>query len=215
MPPIPVYSDSPIVAAKPDGVTPKTASPGNNTPTTKTAAVPTPTSQHSAYPAAQPGAVPSLPKPTSTMHMGNSGPPPPQPGAVPAAIPPPPKAGERYQPPVQTPTATMPYPQQMSMSSPADPQPTQQRGTSTAPLSSGQPYGVQHPLAHPPGYHQNANASELDRYQRSAAEQRAYEDSQESSEGGSVWGAAKKLAQQTGERLAAAEHEVWKKLNNE
>ncbi|KAI1265107.1 hypothetical protein F5Y18DRAFT_57907 [Xylariaceae sp. FL1019] len=215
MPPIPVYSNSPIVAAKPDGVTPKTASPGD-TPTTRTAAVPTPTSRESAYPAAQPGAVPSLPKPTPTAQMGNAGPSPPQPGAAPTAIPPPPKAGEKYQPPVQTPTATMPYPKQMSMSRPVEPQPSQQRGTSTAPLPSGQSYGNQHPVAHPPGYHQNANASELDRYQRSAAEQRAYEDSQDSSEGGSsVWDAAKKLAQQTGDRLAAAEHEVWKKLNNE
>jgi hypothetical protein len=68
-------------------------------------------------------------------------------------------------------------------------------------------------LSHPPGYHQNANASELDRYQRSATEQRESDDSGSGLDG--VWGAAKKLAQQTGERLAAVETEVWKKINKE
>lgn len=33
--------------------------------------------------------------------------------------------------------------------------------------------------------------------------------------GDGIWGAARKLAQQTGERLAAAESEVWKKINKE
>jgi hypothetical protein len=88
------------------------------------------------------------------------------------------------------------------------------------------PYGIQLPsatpgiggdgaqnLSHPTGYHQNANASELDRYQRSAMEQREGDDGGNGLDG--VWGAAKKLAQQTGERLAAVENEVWKKINKE
>lgn len=41
-------------------------------------------------------------------------------------------------------------------------------------------------------------------------EQRETDDS-----GDGIWGAAKKLAQQTGERLAAAESEVWKKINKD
>lgn len=66
-------------------------------------------------------------------------------------------------------------------------------------------------LSHPPGYHQNDNASGFGRYQRSPMEQQRETDDS----GDGIWGAAKKLAQQTGERLAAAESEVWKKINKE
>ncbi|KAI1321863.1 hypothetical protein F5Y16DRAFT_388324 [Xylariaceae sp. FL0255] len=226
MAPIPVYTNSPIVAAKPDGVTPKTAAveePPTSTSPTRTRPNPT-----STYPAAQPGAVPSLPKPTGSAYAPptptgrlNDAPPPPQPGAVP----PPPKAGEKYQPPAQTPAPAMPMPQQMSIPTPVATYPSQQRGTSSTTISSV-PFGTQLPfgavsshsqgtesLQHPPGYHQNANASELDRFQRSAAEQREYEESGDALEG--VWDAAKKFAQQTGERIAAVENEVWKKINKD
>ncbi|KAI1078334.1 hypothetical protein F5B20DRAFT_225266 [Whalleya microplaca] len=232
MAPIPVYTNSPITAAKPDGVTPQTASAGNQSsspskPTTSTAL---PTSTYpSSYPPAQPGASPSLPTPTAAAQaLGHDGPPPPQPGAVPvppggarAHIPPPPKVGEKYQPPEQTAAPQpvgMPYPHQMSIPVPTAAYPSQQRGTSVAQVPSSAYVGQGPPgaegLDHPPGYHQNANASELDRYQRSAAAQQGqFGAGSEDSDG--VWGAAKKWAQQTGEKLAVAEKEVWKKINKE
>ncbi|KAI1742567.1 hypothetical protein F4680DRAFT_446130 [Xylaria scruposa] len=257
MAPIPVYTNSPITAAKADGITPKTASSSDvscktnkassssptsaYTPSTSTStSTSTPTST-STYAAAQPGAVPSLPaptgpaiaqpysavQPTPTTSIASASPAPPQPGSVPvSSLPPPPKAGERYQLPVQTPAppaATIRYPHQMAIPAPTAPQPSQQRGTSTTSVASSSPYGARAPFtttsigddgapsfSHPAGYQQNANASEPDRYQRSAMEQRKLDDDETG-----IWGAAKKLAQQTGERLAAAESEVWKKINKD
>ncbi|TGJ82912.1 hypothetical protein E0Z10_g5842 [Xylaria hypoxylon] len=235
MAPIPVYTNSPITAAKPDGVTPKTASSGTDasSKTSKASSSRTSTYTPSAYAAAQPGAAPSLPttttpasaqpysplQPTPTTTIVSASPAPPQPGSVPVSnLPPPPKAGERYQPPTQILTTTMPYPHQVAI--PAPTAPLLQRGTSTATAPSSSPYGTQIPSAmtgtggdgasHPAGYQQNTNASELDRYQRSAVEERELDDNENS-----MWGAAKKLAQQTGERLAAVESEVWKKINKE
>ncbi|KAI0448073.1 hypothetical protein F4803DRAFT_545594 [Xylaria telfairii] len=243
MAPIPVYANSPITAAKADGITPKTASSSDTPCKADKASLPSPTSAHtpSTYVAARPGAAPSLPapsgparaqhyspmQPTPTTSIANASPAPPQPGSVPiSSLPPPPKAGERYQPPTQTaapPAATIRYPHQMAIPAPTVPQPSQQRGTSTTPMASSSPYGVQMPFttigiggrnaqsfSHPAGYQQNANASQLDQHQRSAMQQRELDDS-----GGSIWGSAKKLAQQTGERLAAAESEVWKKINKD
>lgn len=241
MAPIPVYTNSPITAAKPDGVTPKTAAAAEDTPS-KVSSTPSSTSAYtpSAYPAPRPGAVPSLPtptgsaatqqysppQPTPTTSIGSFGPAPPQPGPVPiSSLPPPPKAGERYQPPTQTPaslTTTMPIPRQMAIPAPAAPYPSHQWDTSTTTMASSSSYGAQtslgttgigganaEDLSHPAGYQQNTNASELDRYQRSAVERGPDED------GDGIWGAAKKLAQQTGERLAAVEGEVWRKINKE
>ncbi|KAI1116140.1 hypothetical protein F5Y14DRAFT_87420 [Nemania sp. NC0429] len=251
MAPIPLYTNSPITAAKPDGVTPKTDAPGRPDGASSS---PTSTYTPSTYTtAAQPGAASSLPAPTGpptaaqpyhshllptpTTSIGSSGPAPPQPGSVPvSSLPPPPKAGERYQPPTQTPapvpappTATMPIPRQMGIPAPSAPQPSQQRGTYTIPpMASSSHYGAPVPsaltgigagvggentssLSHPPGYQQNANTSdEFGRYQRSPMEQREADDS-----GDGLWGAAKKLAWQTGEKLAAAESEVWKKINKD
>ncbi|KAI0114868.1 hypothetical protein F4814DRAFT_417354 [Daldinia grandis] len=232
MPPIPVYTDSPITAAKASGVTPQTAPPSSTSKPTPTSSLPTPTSQ--AYPSAQPGAVPSLPTATADASQArvssqpiqtanHDGPPAPQPGAVPVPtgvtktnIPPPPKAGEK--------SISIPYPQQMIVPPPTAPYQSQQRGTSIAPVPTSE-YGSQgstalsgppihHSLEHPPGYHQNSNASELDNYQRSVIQRSAVEDQTENSENG-VWGAAKKWAHQTGEKIAAAETEVWKKINKE
>ncbi|KAI0905041.1 hypothetical protein F4824DRAFT_26245 [Ustulina deusta] len=235
MAPIPVYTNSPITAAKPDGVTPKTASGTAASGRTSKTSSPTSTYTPSAYAAAQPGATPSLPtttspalaqlssrlQPTPTTSMASASPAPPQPGSVPVSgVPPPPKAGERYQPPTQAPATTLPYPPQMAIPAPVASH-LLQRGTSTATVASSSPYGTTmpfamtggggddtHSLSHPAGYQQNANASELDRYQRSAVEQRELDDN-------GVWGTAKKFAQQTGERLAAVESEVWKKINKE
>ncbi|KAI1355781.1 hypothetical protein F5Y01DRAFT_310665 [Xylaria sp. FL0043] len=243
MAPIPVYTNSPITAAKPDGVTPKTASAADAAYKPSTTASPTSTYTPSAstttstYAAAQPGAAPTLPattsaassaplQPTPTTSLASASPAPPQPGSVPVSgVPPPPKAGEKYQPaPTQAPTTTMPYPPQMAIPAPTASH-SLQRGTSTATVASSSPYATQTPapsaatgarsddvqrLSHPAGYQQNANASVLDRYQRSAMEQRELDDN-----GEGMWGAAKRLAQQTGERLAAVENEVWKKINKE
>lgn len=131
MPPIPIYSQSPIsAAAKPTGVTPETAPPADvvdqsrQQPATATrtgAAV-----EGSAYPPARPGQAPYAPIPTgaaratqeppvrptpTTRTEDGGGPPAPQPGAVPVPgsggghtsyLPPPPKAGEKFVPPTQT-----------------------------------------------------------------------------------------------------------------
>ncbi|KAI1406677.1 hypothetical protein F4819DRAFT_4007 [Hypoxylon fuscum] len=228
MAPIPVYTNSPIAASKASGVTPQTAQPqlqpSSASRPAEASASPTSPSQAS-YPPAQPGAAPSLPTPTTTAQAyippNHDGPPPPQPGAVPVSsrapgttIPPPPKVGEKYQPPQQTPSPqymSMPYPQQMAVPSPTASYPSQQRGTSTASVQG--PTALSGSLQHPPGYHQNANASELDRYQRSAVQQNELEGQREDS--GGVWDSAKKWAQQTGEKIAAAENEVWKKINKE
>ncbi len=135
---IPIYSQSPINAAKPSGVTPQTATPQaqsrsqnpgpatTTTTTTTTTSTPTPN-----YPPAQPSAV-SYPgptaaprvaqapllQPTPTTRVDDEGPPPPQPGSLPMplnrkSIPPPYKAGERYRPqetaPVLAPGKEQPY----------------------------------------------------------------------------------------------------------
>ncbi|KAI1374976.1 hypothetical protein F4677DRAFT_424192 [Hypoxylon crocopeplum] len=242
MAPIPVYTDSPIAASKPSGVTPQTAQLASTEKPTPTSPSPT-SSSRASYPSAQPGAAPSFPAPTTpaarayvppqpTQTLNHDGPPPPQPGAVPALsgatkanIPPPPKAGEKYQPSPRTAAPqpmSMPYPQQLSIPAPSAPYPSQQRGTSTASAPSPAPNGqapaatsnsARYSLEHPPGYHQNTNASVLDSYQRTAIQQSELEGQTE--ESGGVWDTAKKWAQQTGERLAAAEHEVWKKINKE
>ncbi|KAI0199710.1 hypothetical protein F4808DRAFT_431802 [Astrocystis sublimbata] len=242
MAPIPVYANSPITAAKADGVTPKTASPEDQSKMSQaSSSMPTSAYTPSAYPAAQPGAAPSLPaptgqpqaqpyapvQPTPTTAIASESPAPPQPASVPAShLPPPPKAGEKYQPPTQTAApsaATIRYPAQMAIPAPTASYPAQQHGTSTATAASSSLQGTQMPLAaaggmgenaqafsHPAGYQQNANASQLDQYRRSAMEQPEPDDG-----GEGIWGTAKKLAQQTGERLAAAESEVWKKISKD
>ncbi|KAH9906164.1 hypothetical protein F4778DRAFT_724848 [Xylariomycetidae sp. FL2044] len=236
MAPVTVYTDSPI-AAKPSGVTPKTLDPAG--PETRGRAAPpatstTSTTTTSSYPSAQPGAAPSLPTPTAaaptyapaqptpTQPLSSDDPPPPQPSAVPS-IPPPPKVGERYEPPQVTPApqaTPAQYPQQMSVPAPTPSFISQQRGTSTTASSATQPpplslagIGTQS-VQHPPGYRQNTNASGLDNYQRSAALSPGEAESQDKTSE-TAWGAAKKWAQQTGEKLAAAESEVWKKINKE
>ncbi|KAG5947441.1 hypothetical protein E4U53_006419 [Claviceps sorghi] len=249
MAPIPVYSSSPINAAKPSGVTPKTATLGDadkggqglgqHQPNTSTAP------NFEAYPpAAQPGAIPSLPKQTATPFAGNVSPTPtktssvlsenpplPQPGPVPVppghsasnpnALPPPPKAGESVKGQQQvTPVTTMPP--QMGYQPPQASLPIQARSSTstTAPsmvvadTAGHAPTSLQHqhPGASysPPagGYQQDVNAAGYNQYQRSAA---AYEGQSEAS----VWDTAKKWAASAGEGLAAAEKEVWKRINKD
>ncbi|KFY46720.1 hypothetical protein V495_02293 [Pseudogymnoascus sp. VKM F-4514 (FW-929)] len=152
---IPVYTQSPITAAKADGVTPQTAGPETSTkssaPASKpatTTAVPSTTSPY----APQPGQ-PAVPAPTGslgpstgpannytpspTTKTADQGPPAPQPGAVPTApgrakspLPPPPKVGEKYTPPEPAPqTTSPPYPPQMGFC-------TNSPGTSKEPPST-------------------------------------------------------------------------------
>ena len=120
----------------------------------------------------------------------------------------------------------MPYPSQMSVPPPTGAHPAQQRGTATA-LGSSPAYslggstaatgasaqGAQHSYAHPPGYHQNAQASELDNYQRTAAQRNTSENETYQPEGDGVWDQAKKWATVAGTKLAAAESEAWKMIN--
>ncbi|KAK2608766.1 hypothetical protein QQS21_002623 [Conoideocrella luteorostrata] len=239
MVPIPVYSSSPITAAKPTGVTPKTAQPEephqSSQPHPATSGV-----AGQAYPAAQPGATPSLPKqtaapqtgyalpsPTQTSLVFTDNPPPPQPGAVPVpsgsgasnTLPPPPKAGESVQNQQTAPVTTMPP--QMGYQAPQASLPIQGRSstTTTAPVTAASA-GIPPPTSlqghyqsagySPPagGYQQDINAAGYNQYQRSVA---AHEDEGEAT----VWDTARKWANSAGSSLAAAEQEVWKRINKE
>jgi hypothetical protein len=155
MPPIPIYTQSPINAAKAAGVTPKTPAVENAISGGKPSALATTTTTtqyHQAYPLAQPGATPSLPNPTGIAQNQQcgamqptptrkqlEGPPRPQPGAVPippgvqSRGPPPPRATESPLIPDKGSAAVSqapPYPPQMFI--PAPTAPYSQRGTSTA-----------------------------------------------------------------------------------
>ncbi|KAF6827293.1 hypothetical protein CPLU01_09170 [Colletotrichum plurivorum] len=176
-----------------------------------------------------------VPRPTPTSTTDDvSQPPPPQPGAVPvpgsvaakSTLPPPPKAGETYQPPAPTP-ATVPYPPQMSI-----PPPTMshaaQRGSSTSVAPTGPHLAGPQPiplagdpassLEHPPGYQQDVSASEFNSHQRAAhnaAVASAAERGPQTQSDEGVWDAAKKWAQAAGGTLAAAEQEVWRRINKD
>lgn len=81
------------------------------------------------------------------------------------------------------------------------------------------------PLEHPPGYQQNVNAGEMDRFQRARQDALEAEERDRSgsfgslggggdgAEGEGVWSSAKKLAASAGEKLAGVEAEVWKRVN--
>jgi hypothetical protein len=236
MAPIPIYTKSPINAAKADGVTPQTAAPSEKpqqeTPTTTTA-------QQGGYPAAQPGAVPTLPAVTQTHYvpvqatptssLNSQGPPPPQPGAAPIAPgatapptaygPPPPTITAPARLPGESPAqAPVPYPGQMAI--PAPTMPYAQRGTSTASGEMRQETVLTHQLGHPPGYQQNVNATEMTSSQReahhsAAADQYGGRYPMYGGEGDpeGVMGMARKWAQAAGDKASAIENEVWKRIN--
>jgi hypothetical protein len=138
---IPVYTQSAVNAAIADGTMPQTAATPAPSSPTRPAYAPASTTAAAAatssYLAAQAGA-PAVPAPTSSASQRyapvqptrttktDDGPAAPQPGAVPtpdhsmkSSLPPPPKAGEIYNPPQPTvaPQAykPQPYPAQMSM----------------------------------------------------------------------------------------------------
>ncbi|KND88003.1 hypothetical protein TOPH_07382, partial [Tolypocladium ophioglossoides CBS 100239] len=173
------------------------------------------------------------PTPTSSTQTGS--PPAPQPGAVPVPprgvkyMPPPPKAGESGQHAQPPQTTTMPMPPQMSYKQPIASQPIQGRSSTTTAVPAtqiGGPYPTslqeQNPASysHPPGYQQNVLASEFNSYQRAAHHASVDRDSRmmpsfgQDGEPG-VWDSAKKWAAAAGESLAAAENEVWKRINKD
>ncbi|KAF7562016.1 hypothetical protein G7046_g2118 [Stylonectria norvegica] len=169
------------------------------------------------YQPAEPGRRPSLPaptgaprplasyqpKPTPTWAAEHVSPPPPQPGAVPT----PPQmsyaapSGSQYVPAGSSTTTA----QRM-----AGPGPTLLYGTSAGADQS-----------HPPGYYQNVNASEFSSSQREAHNVVVGENNRRLSLMGDydddegVWDTAKKWAAAAGGSIAAAEQEVWKKINGE
>ncbi|TDZ36370.1 hypothetical protein C8034_v008508 [Colletotrichum sidae] len=73
-------------------------------------------------------------------------------------------------------------------------------------------------LEHPPGYQQDVSASEFSSHQRAAhnaaVASTAERGTQIQSDEG-VWDTAKKWAQAAGGSLAAAEQEVWRRLNKD
>lgn len=174
------------------------------------------------------------PTPTSTQPLQDN-PPPAQPGAVPVpptgtahSIPPPPKAGETLRPEhLQAATQAASMPPQMSYAPPTA-SATQRSSTSTVPAPQSS-FPVPSPLAgppadlgHPPGYQQDIHASEFTSNQRAAHNAAVGEQGgifsgsggRSGSEEG-IWDAAKKWANAAGESIAAAESEVWKRINKD
>lgn len=238
---IPVYTYSPINAAKASGVTPKTQEASSHT--TPAPSVATAASSTTSYPPAQPGYAafpaptgapqryaPNQPTPTTKWY---DGPPPPQPGAFPtpskSSVAPPPKAGEKYNPP-QPQATPQPYPPQLGIPPPTSAvrPPYSSTSATTTPsyshpavLPSNENNGPRRSIEHPSGYHQNAYASELTHDQRMA--QAANESSSTginaSGIGGldteSAWNTAKQWVGSAGNKLSNAEKEVWKYVGKE
>ncbi|PSR94242.1 hypothetical protein BD289DRAFT_149571 [Coniella lustricola] len=242
MPPIPIYSHSPINAATADGVTSQSAEKSNEVqpPPTTTQNVPS-SAAGNAYPRAQPGVAPSIPAPTGsfaapkqqaalqstpTRPLPSSGPAPPQPGTFPVppgsisnppvatstGLPPPPKAGESLDQSTKQPF----YPPQMSIPAPyAATTQSAQRGTSSAFAA------LPSPLERPPGYQQNPASAHLNQYQQAAQEARDREEYQRMAGASTgdgevgVWDSVKGAMMAAGGKIAAAEEEVWKRINKD
>ncbi|KAK4123736.1 hypothetical protein N657DRAFT_645324 [Parathielavia appendiculata] len=224
MAPIPVYTNSPINAAKASAVALQTAAEdkpaadGSSTPAYITAPLnhpqaswtPTPTrtipfQQGPAAP--QPGAIPRLPEATTTTSSSSSlPPPPPQAGAGPGATGP--AAPAPTAPPLANPHIPgMTYPPQMAIPPPQGPGYGQQgTSTATAPPVTG-PSSVEGP-----GGYRQITSGFTTRYDSGS---RGYGDHNEE-EGDGAGGflqSAVKLAKAAGEKLSAAESEVWRRIN--
>ncbi|KAK1777840.1 hypothetical protein QBC45DRAFT_180869 [Copromyces sp. CBS 386.78] len=260
MPPINLYTHSPINAAKASSAQdPKTATPEGQG---QSGTVP------NANPDPQPTGTATLKQATPTYLTSGRTPPPPQPGAVPT-LPVqtgtatttqgqdvkyphlPPQASSQYYPggpaaPAPSGPITSP-PHQMSIPPPTASYNYSQRGTSTttgavpppptrtlptylpgaspAELGLGSGSGGGGDLSHPPGYQQDAMASDMNQSQRAAHEYAAshgghghghgggYSGGDDDDEG--VWNSAKKWIQDAGAKVAEAESEVWKRINNQ
>lgn len=71
-------------------------------------------------------------------------------------------------------------------------------------------------FSHPPGYQQNIHAADFSRDQREAHNASFARDSyQNNEEEEGIWNTAKKWAAAAGDSLAAAEQEVWKRINKD
>ena len=235
MPPVQTFTESPINASKADGTTPQTKAPDN---VNATHAPPTTTlSSPQSRPPPQPGAVPSQPiatasasqpqsnyLPTPTQQVLQSGPPPPQPGAVPVPPtaqsssypPPPPKAGEPMPPQLTYTAPSQTYPGKAGSSTISAPPHAQIPGPAPTYLQDiNQQSGAS--TSHPPGYRQDDQAAEFSSAQRAAHNASVEWDGQNGGGGDEegIWNTAKKWATAAGENLAAAENEMWKRINKE
>lgn len=169
-------------------------------------------------------------QPTPTQAAVDVSPPAPQPGDVPVppGYLPPPKTGETMHG-ARAQATEVPMPPQMSYAPVGGSDFAARRSsTTTAPgpspmvgLGSTSGQGGSD-FSHPPGYHQNVHASEFSSSQRAAHEAAVAQDNRRPSlslmgdeDGDGVWQAAKKWASAAGDSLAAAEHEVWKRINKE
>ncbi|GAB7345057.1 hypothetical protein MBLNU457_3469t1 [Dothideomycetes sp. NU457] len=145
MPPIPVYSDAPIVASKAQGVTPSTQEQPTSTSTAPTTTTSSNNANVPSYPSAQPGSAafpgptPAAqrsqpPPPTRTMPLddqASASPPAPQPGAVPVA----PTATASATSSMYTPANPLSAPSQMAI---PPPQPSNLSTRSTIPTTTPQ-----------------------------------------------------------------------------
>lgn len=238
---IPVYTASPINPSKAFGVTPQTSNINSNpggpatTPATTTATATSPYPPAQLQAAAFPGPTRSAQQqyaplnPTSATKTTADGPPPPQPGAFPVArnaVPPPPKVGEKYEPTNPPLSQSMPQPYQTST-----PPYTAFRGqpvastTTTASIPRGlypvpiaAEYGApRQSFEHPPGYQQDAYASD---------QRRAQDADNSSSLGGlsesvgginteNIWNATKQWASTAGKKISETEAEIWRRISKE
>lgn len=231
MAPIPVYSKAPINAAKAAAVNPQTAE--SQSGASPPAPVSTTTSATSSYPAAQPGAV-AFPGPTAapqrhtpmypspTTNTAEQGPPAPQPGAVPTplhknTLPPPPKAGETYNPPAPTMPPQMAIPPPTSAYGSQQPTSTSTSGQMSYPIGIPAQAEVQtrRSLEHPPGYQQNNYASEVISSDQRRMQEANLSNLDTGDGAGGIWDTAKKWASTAGEKMQAAEAETWRRINKE
>ncbi|KAL1844055.1 hypothetical protein VTJ49DRAFT_5806 [Mycothermus thermophilus] len=216
MPPIPVYTKSPINPAKASGVTPETAAPADS-------------KEQPSYVPAQTTSSPIQPylndsrslTPTRTVPLHGQSPPPPQPGAVPRlpeATGAPSSSSSSSSP--AAPTATGPPPPAITAAPVYPPPPPQlgipppqvahnQRGTSTAPPRP--------PTGATSTYHSGqygGGGSYPSPYQGVGGVGRGVGGQQEEEDEG-ILGSAVKLAKAAGQKLASAESEVWRRINGD
>lgn len=253
MPPIHLYHNSPINAAKAaEAQDPKTATsegqgqsgtapnaqpdPQPTGTATLSQATPTYLTSDRTPPLPQPGAVPTLPVQTGTATTQGQGvkylylPPQPSSQYYPGSGPTPPApSGPITSPPHQMsippPTASYNYAQHGTSTTTGPPPltttlPTYLPGASPAEIGLGSRSGGGGggDLSHPPGYQQDAMASDMNQAQRAAHEYAASHGGHGSGGGDDdegVWNSAKKWIQDAGAKVAEAESEVWKRINSQ
>jgi hypothetical protein len=217
MPPIPVYTKSPINPAKAASST--TPPPSSAAAKHQPADVPTRTSSPPIQPQLNnPRTVTATP--TRTIPVDQS-PPPPQPGAVPRlpeatqassapSIPPAPQPIGISAPAITAAPIYPPPPQQLNIPPPQVPY--NQRGTSTVPPA---------PVPAPTGslsslpYGQYGGGGSGGAYPSPYQGVGGVSGPQQQDEDEGILGSAMKLAKAAGQKLAEAESEVWKKINGE